>query len=183
MSKEETPVIRNKLRGLNRHEIQTQPEYERLNIKPTKTIPTPPRKVDAQQVIPSPTVPMRGRGLVVPHQVKVAVGVNEKQIYESDDPNSEEFIDNNDEVDIENLQNIKVNFNEEDSQKVFTSNEESEDYVVLLHGKTIGEPMSLSRAEKLIESIFFSENSKDIGPDDFTVFKKVAVKIGVYIKE
>lgn len=189
----ETPIIRNKLRGVKKPDVQSQPEYERLNVKPTSFGMPNQRKVNASREIPNQPRPTRGARMIMPPQANVAVGVNEGEMWADDNkvenPNEEKFIvDNNEYVDTEGLQRIKVNFKSPAQTGYIPAKnkligEPVEEYIVLLQGKAISDTISLSQAEQLIESVFFSDDGKDIGPEDFTVFKKVAVKIGVHIRE
>lgn len=198
------PLIKNKLRGLNSNIGSYQTEHERLGIEPIKN-----PNLDINKNVPKNTQtntfkkipnlneqPIKSvnktvvRGIKLPSQTKISIGTHTDQMWASLDgedfngESDENHIDNNEDVDIETIQNINV-VEKDETEEFEENNQEIEpnigEYMVLFCGKIVGSKLTFNEAENLIENIFFEGSEKDCLIENFVVFKRIPIKIGVHI--
>ena len=207
MSNDKGPpaYIKNKAREMQKHISVYQPEYERLGMVPAQAgIPLmgghAQPKLKRTEETTAPFVVSRGnqRGKEnsPPPQVNVSVGSHSDITWASVDGEvidphgkftneyDDKVIDNNDDVDVDALQVVgaPVN-NSEPAEKKEKAEVQPGEYVLLFRGKTVLSGVSGKDISEKIESIIYNPKFTDIDPDDFIVFKRVELHIGVVIKE
>lgn len=147
------------------------------------------------------------RGVVrnnFPKQQKISIGNHNDQMWTGvdsenigDEENIEELpgkmIDNNDLVDTNSYQSKSIPDEEEvietdliENDDKFEPEKERYDencYTLLVLGKMVGTNLTLYEVESLVDEIFFNPKAQDLSINDFAVYKRVQVKIGVHIKE